>query len=176
MAQKQDVLAYIGSTKQPLNTRLHAHFFNTSKVQQLDINQVSKIEFAAVQTAADMYVFEMILINRYKPIFNRNNKADDELTMELPDLPFFRFESHLMEKWKKEIRERDFFLENLDMRKRNLLDEHRKRRIEIFSNKDLSAEEKANMWTAWLVQCYEPAWQELDGEYTWLLNEKDRSP
>jgi len=97
-------LLYIGRTKQPLQTRLHGHFFKAPMHRAINIDCVSKIEYAILPTEADMYVWEVILINQLKPPLNRDDKAHDELTLALPPLPFSEYKCKLMDKWKEQIR------------------------------------------------------------------------
>lgn len=98
-----DGLVYIGRTRQALNTRLRGHFFKKPMHRMIDIFQVSKIEYAAFNTVADMYLYEIYFINKEKPPLNRDDKADDILTVELPPVKWKQHDCHLMEKWKAEI-------------------------------------------------------------------------
>lgn len=103
----EDVLVYIGRTKQPLNTRLRGHFFKAPMVREIDIWSVSKIEYASFPTEADMFVMEIILINWYKPLLNKDDKAKDRLTIPFQEAPFVRYECPHIEKWKRELAERE---------------------------------------------------------------------
>ena len=102
-----DVLVYLGRTNQPLQTRLHGHFFKKPMHRVLDINMVTKIEYAEFSTVADMYLYEIYYINRLKPSLNVDDRARDEITVTLPEVPFKQFDCPLMDKWKKEIAERE---------------------------------------------------------------------
>lgn len=160
----EDVLVYIGRTKQPLNRRLHNHFFKTPMVRSLNLHQVSRIEFASFKTEADMNCMEIILINRYKPALNKDDKANDELTIEFPECDFLPFDCPHISRWKKEIEERQRLFVEHQNKKATLLEEHRNKRREIFSNAKMSSEEKTDTWTKWLVNYYEPRMQELKEE------------
>ena len=69
----------------------------------IDINLVTKIEYATFPTEADMNLYEIYFINKLKPPLNIDDKTRDELTVELPYVEFKTFECHLWERWKQEI-------------------------------------------------------------------------
>lgn len=98
-----DNLAYLGRTNQPLQNRIRGHLFKKPMHRTIDINQVSKIEYAIFLTEADMNLYEIYLINKLKPILNVDDKVRDELTITLPDVEFKRYDCHLWDKWKEEI-------------------------------------------------------------------------
>lgn len=102
-----DCLVYIGRTTQPLQNRIRGHLFKKPMHREIDINQVTKIEFAHFETMADMYLYEIYFINLWKPPLNVDDKAYDYLTVKLADVEWKTFETHLWEKWKKEIAEID---------------------------------------------------------------------
>jgi hypothetical protein len=70
----------------------------------IDINQVSRIEYAEFYTEADMFLYEIYLINLLKPPLNIDDKAQDNLTIALPEKVFKEFECSLMDKWKLELK------------------------------------------------------------------------
>lgn len=98
-----DELVYIGRTKQKLQDRLRGHFFGKPLHQKIAIKQVTKIEYAQCKTVADMYLYEIYYINTLYPLLNIDDRASDELTIQLPDLDFEPFDCHLMDKWKKQM-------------------------------------------------------------------------
>jgi len=157
----EDVLVYIGRTKQPLNARLRGHFFKAPMMREIDIWSVSKVEFAEFKTEADMFVMEIVLINHYKPPLNRDDKAKDELTIPFQEPHFTLYECPHIEKWKQEIARRDLIIRASQEKKNALVAEKAKKRCEIYSRTDLSADEKADIWTKWLVDYYEPAIEKL---------------
>ena len=99
-------LVYVGRTNQPLNDRLRGHFKKAPMMRQIEIEAVTLIESVEVPTEADMFVYEIYLINKYKPMLN-GNKAKGELTIELPELDFRPYDCKLIEKWKTELTESD---------------------------------------------------------------------
>lgn len=160
----EDVLVYIGRTKQSMNARLHGHFFKAPMMREIDITQVSRIEYSCFDTEADMFVAEIILINRFKPALNRDDKAKDELTIQLPEFEFIPYECPHIERWKKEISERDLSSEKFKKARADLLEEHRRKRREVFSQTDISSDERAEQWTKWLIEYYEPALEEINNK------------
>ena len=100
----RDELTYIGRTTQDLKNRLRMHFFNTNKiVKQLDILQVTKIEYTILNTQADMYLYEIYLINLYHPPCNVDDNAKDDLSdfIVLPKLEFYEYKDPIIDKWKE---------------------------------------------------------------------------
>lgn len=97
------VLVYLGRTKQPLQNRLRGHFFKKPMHRVIDINQVTKIEYAEFPTVADMYLYEIYYINRLKPSLNVDDLAHDAITVMLPEVPFIEYNCKLLERWKNEI-------------------------------------------------------------------------
>ena len=102
-----DCLVYLGRTMQPLQNRIRGHLFKKPMHREIDINQVTKIEYATFQSQADMNVYEVYLINLWKPPLNKDDKAHDNLTVTLPEVEWKLFTTHLWEKWKAEIAESD---------------------------------------------------------------------
>lgn len=98
-----ETLVYLGRTKQPLQNRLRGHFFKKPMHRVIDINHVTRIEYAEFPTVADMYLYEIYYINRLKPSLNVDDLAKDEITVALPEVPFIKYDCPLLEKWKKEI-------------------------------------------------------------------------
>jgi predicted GIY-YIG superfamily endonuclease len=47
-----DGMIYVGKTTQPLNRRLHGHFFSKPMIRKLDPRDVTHIEYAACKTNA----------------------------------------------------------------------------------------------------------------------------
>ena len=98
-----DVLVYLGRTKQPLQNRLRGHFFKKPMHRSIDINHVTKIEYAEFKTVADMYLYEIYYINRLKPSLNVDDLAHDEITVTLPEVPFIEYNCYLFESWKNQL-------------------------------------------------------------------------
>lgn len=107
MAPDGEFLAYLGRTKNNLTQRLRNHFVTHHKFQRkLEIGDYVRIEYAEFDTAADMFVAEIVLINQLKPPLNVDDKAQDELTIPI-DLSHIKWQEwdkpHLLEKWKNEV-------------------------------------------------------------------------
>lgn len=102
-----DTLIYLGRTKQPLQNRIRGHLFKKPMHRSIEINLVSKIEYAKFQTEADMNLYEVYFINLWKPPLNIDDKCKDHLTVSLPEVQWTEFETPLWEKWKEEIKKND---------------------------------------------------------------------
>jgi excinuclease UvrABC nuclease subunit len=98
-----DNCIYVGRTKQPINARLRGHIYKKPMHRFIDISWVTKIEVAQCKTQADMYLYEIYYINKLKPSVNQDDKAFDELTVEIPELEFVEHKTALLEKWKKDL-------------------------------------------------------------------------
>lgn len=99
----KDILVYLGRTKQNLQDRIRGHFFAKPMHKKIDILIVTKVEYAEFETEADMFLYEIYYINKFKPPFNIDDKARDNLTVSLPDIEFNEFDCRLMDKWRNEI-------------------------------------------------------------------------
>lgn len=102
-----DSIAYLGRTMQPLQNRIRGHLFKKPMHRVLHIEQVSKIEYATFESEADMYLYEIYFINLWHPPLNRDDKASDNMTVELPPVEWRLFYTPLWDKWKKEIEKSD---------------------------------------------------------------------
>lgn len=100
---KGEVLVYLGRTKQALSSRLRGHFFKKPMLRKLDLNQVCRIEYVELNSVADMYLYEIYYINKLKPGLNCDDLADDDLTIELPELDFKEFSAPILESWSSEL-------------------------------------------------------------------------
>ncbi len=98
-------IVYLGRTNQSLENRLRGHFLKKPMHRVLDPRNVSSIEYATFNTVADMYVYEIYYINKLKPPLNRDDKARDELTVELPEVDWTPYVPRNMDKWIERITE-----------------------------------------------------------------------
>ena len=103
-------LVYLGRTNAPLTTRLRQHFVKHHPFQKdIDVEGVTLIEYAELKTVADMYVAEIVLINQLKPYLNADDKARDDLTLDI-DLSGLEWRVwdnvQLLEKWKSTMESR----------------------------------------------------------------------
>ena len=69
----------------------------------IDIHNVTGIEYAELQTEADMNLYEIYFINLWKPPLNVDDKARDNLTIKLPDLEWETFIPSNWDEWKQKI-------------------------------------------------------------------------
>lgn len=100
----KDFIAYIGRTKQPLQTRIRGHLFAKPMHRTICIEQVTRIEYIQLPTEADMNLYEIYYILKEKPPLNVDDKTRDELTVALPELGWKEFSPPLWEKWREELR------------------------------------------------------------------------
>ena len=97
-----DELVYIGRTKQDLQCRLRNHFFGgNAMTKHIDILQTTRIEYCLCQTEADLYLLEIYLICKYKPLINKDDKPSDDLTIYIPEPQFYEYYNPIIDKWKE---------------------------------------------------------------------------
>lgn len=120
-----DVLAYVGRTKQPLQNRIRGHLFSKPMHRTISIEQVTKIEYAAFRTEADMNLYEIYFILKWHPPLNVDDKTKDYPTVELPAVNWTEFKTPLWEKWKKELSSRNTEREKMIRRFRMIPEEMR---------------------------------------------------
>ena len=96
-------LVYLGRTKQPLQDRIRGHLLKKPMHRSININLVTKIEYAEFKSEADMNLYEIYFINLWKPALNVDDKCKDELSIRLPDVEWKEFTTHLWDKWRQEV-------------------------------------------------------------------------
>lgn len=94
---------YLGRTEQPISNRLRGHFFSKPMHRKIHLPSISKIEIAECTSTADMYLYEVYYINQLKPTLNLDDKADDDLSVNLPELMFAEYKPKLQDKWLQQI-------------------------------------------------------------------------
>ena len=109
-------IVYVGRTKQLLQSRIRGHLFNKPMHRTIDINHVSKIEYAELGSEADMNLYEIYYILKLHPPLNVDDKASDSLSVTLPDLEWKEFTTHLWEGWRQEIQRHDSEIDRLQKR------------------------------------------------------------
>lgn len=100
-----DEIVYVGRTKQPLQNRIRGHVFGKPMHRKIDIENISKIEYAMLTSEADMNMYEIYYILKWHPPLNVDDNATDSLSVSLPELSWAAFETKLWEKWKTQISE-----------------------------------------------------------------------
>lgn len=138
-----DYVAYLGRTNQPLQNRIRGHLFQKPMHRCININLVTKIEYATFPTEADMNLYEIYFINKLKPMLNVDDKTSDELTVTLPDVEFKVFDCHLWDKWKAEINEKSTEYSKKSDRYRAIQEEYRIIRSQ-FRLKEINEKEYEN--------------------------------
>lgn len=99
-----DCMAYLGRTKQPLQSRIRGHMFAAPMHRAIDIHNVTRIEYTELQTEADMNLYEIYFINLWKPPLNVDDKAKDSPTIHLPELRWHEFIPARWEEWKQQLK------------------------------------------------------------------------
>lgn len=91
---------YVGATTGDLTATLRTHFFG--KENKLELERVSKIEYTTLPSFADCLVYKTYLVNLIKPIYNKSDRARDELSesTSLPSLNFIEYNNPALEKWR----------------------------------------------------------------------------
>ena len=91
---------YVGAITGDLTAMLRVHFFG--KDNTFDIERVSKIEYATLPSFADCLVYKAYYVNWLKPLYNKSDKARDDLTgsINLPNISFIEYNNPILEKWK----------------------------------------------------------------------------
>ena len=91
---------YVGITNSDFTATLRVHFFG--KENTLDIEHVSKIEYIALPSFADCLVYKTYYVNLNKPLYNKSEKARDNLSgnIILPELNFIEYQNPIIDKWK----------------------------------------------------------------------------
>lgn len=79
-------LLYIGKTLQ-LDYRLYAHFYKYREEWKDDVVYMDAHRF---EKESDMHIYEMYLITKYKPVFNRDASCVDTPSFDLPELTFVK--------------------------------------------------------------------------------------
>ena len=74
-------IIYVGFTGQTMAERMNQHF-TKGHLPQSVYEEVVKIEYMKHKTKSDAQVWEVYLINKYKPRYNTLNKKNDMLTID----------------------------------------------------------------------------------------------
>lgn len=70
-------IIYVGKTTRKINTRMNEHFSKRGHLPNKCYDNVGKIEYIEVSSDADARLVELYLINKYKPKYNIEGKAQD---------------------------------------------------------------------------------------------------
>ena len=87
-----DEIIYIGKTNN-LSHRISSH----THLPESAYNDIYRIYYTTMNTVSDQHIMEIALINYYKPIYNQQDKKDDDLTIlrkEITNLKWIRYEKH----------------------------------------------------------------------------------
>lgn len=100
-------IVYVGRTNQPLRTRIHGHLFAKPMHRVINIELVSKVEYAEFETEADMNLYEIYYILTLHPLLNCDDKTRDYPTVKLPEVEFKVAEFPKWNEWKQKIDEQE---------------------------------------------------------------------
>lgn len=126
-----DTLVYVGRTNQHLSDRIRGHVFKKPMQRLLQIDQISKIEYAELPTEADMFLYEIYYINLLHPPLNRDDRAHDKLTVSLPDLDFTEYLPPRWDQWKQKIAQMDEDIVLQAKRRAEMFEEIQQKKIEL---------------------------------------------
>lgn len=79
---KFEKVIYVGYTGQTLDKRMGQHF-EKGHLPKICYNSIAKIEYIKYSTKSDAMIMETYFINKYKPIYNKLNKQNDAITLDL---------------------------------------------------------------------------------------------
>lgn len=85
---KNDEVIYVGLTARPIAKRVKEH-----EVEELQ-KETARIEYSTVESAADMRMYELFYINKYKPKYNKRDLYKDGVNLSIPELKFIPFLSN----------------------------------------------------------------------------------
>lgn len=77
-----DKVIYVGYTGQTLDKRIGQHF-EKGHLPKTCYNSIAKIEYIKYPTKSDAMIMETYFINKYKPTYNKLNKQNDAITLNL---------------------------------------------------------------------------------------------
>ena len=100
-----NTLVYLGRTKQPLLNRIKTHCFKDPTVRSIEVDKINKIEYTILPTEADMFIYEIYYINKYKPPLNVDDKAKDDFTFgSLPEIEWKEWDyEDTLKNWSNQI-------------------------------------------------------------------------
>lgn len=79
-----DNVIYIGYTGQQLSERINQHW-TKGHLDKKCYDSVAKIEYQKYKTKSDAQIMEVIYINKYKPFYNKLNKQNDNITINIEE-------------------------------------------------------------------------------------------
>lgn len=95
---------------------IRGHLFSKPMHRTVNIEQVTKIEYAELGSEADMNLYEIYYILRLHLPLNVDDKARDDLSVTLPELEWKEFTTPLWEGWRQEIAKQDSRIDYLRKR------------------------------------------------------------
>jgi len=105
-ADGTDRVVYVGRTNMDLKDRLRGHFHQRPMHRTIDIERMTRIEYAELPTEADMNLYEIYYILTLKPALNVDDKTRDYPTVNLPDIEWREWKDKIIDKWLRDNKTR----------------------------------------------------------------------
>ena len=103
---KHNEVIYVGLTARPLNKRVKEH------QAELLQTETDHIDFAEVKSEADMRMYELYYINKYRPKYNKRDLYFDGHNLQLPELIFIPYiEKNTDQRQYVDVDKRDYVFE-----------------------------------------------------------------
>lgn len=115
-----DQIVYVGRTNQPLSTRIRGHLLAKPMQRKLNIDLITRIEYAVFESEADMNLYEIYYILMLHPPLNVDDKTRDFPTVRLPEVEFKKAEFKLWEKWRNDVKAADRAIKTRSERRREI--------------------------------------------------------
>lgn len=77
---EDDNIIYVGKTNN-IKNRMSQHFGGAGHLPKACYDNVEKVEFAIMRSKIDMDIMEIYFINKWKPIFNSQNKRPEDIEL-----------------------------------------------------------------------------------------------
>lgn len=100
--EPNDEIVYIGRTSNNLETRIKQHFYYGGHLGEDAYNTVYKVEYVALPNKIDAQILESYLINKYKPMYNKDFTQGETIVSISKDLEWVNFEFSSKSKLTKE--------------------------------------------------------------------------
>lgn len=131
---KEDEIIYVGRTSQGVKKRMKEHFNSHGHLDPVCYKNVHKINYCTFQTSAETKIYEIYLINKYKPIYNTADKEHKNLKIDIDISNLKWIDLEFVSEEEKTLEEKD---NTISMLRNNLHQEQIKRSEYQRENKQL---------------------------------------
>ncbi|MGM9988307.1 MAG: GIY-YIG nuclease family protein [Bacillaceae bacterium] len=132
---KEDEVIYVGRTSQGVEKRIKEHFSSQGHLDPVCYKDVQKVDYCSFQTIAETKIYELYLINLYKPKYNTADKEHKTLKLKI-NVSKLKWEDY--DFTTKEEKEKDDNEKLIQRLREELKKEKEKRRSAENENKKLS--------------------------------------